>query len=220
MYKIVKFDSSSMKKNLENMRSLHYRAGKIEPGLIPVPGTNLLFQLLPEDQAESKSVKNIRSRRCCMAELSNAVFHSLIEASRQDTDTFSVERHHLTMTDDEWETAKEITMEHTDTETLTELRSDSIEIIRNKLKNSELSHEETVPLKLCIEEIEQASFKALKGLFWRLIRWELESEGTPFIPESQTGHPAGMSPQIRLLDYGGIRVSEDALKLILLERPN
>jgi len=52
-YKIVKFDGSSMKKNLENMRSLHYRAGKIEPGLIPVPGTNLLFQLLPKDQTES-----------------------------------------------------------------------------------------------------------------------------------------------------------------------
>ena len=53
MYKIVKSDSSAMKKNLENMRSLHYRAGKIGPDLIPVPGTSLLFQLLPEDLAES-----------------------------------------------------------------------------------------------------------------------------------------------------------------------
>lgn len=52
-YKVVKSDNSSMKKNLENMRSLHYRVGKIELGLIPVPGTNLLFQLLLEDQVES-----------------------------------------------------------------------------------------------------------------------------------------------------------------------
>jgi len=44
---INKTNSDNMKKNLVNMRKLHKTAATIQPGVLPVPGTNLILTMPP-----------------------------------------------------------------------------------------------------------------------------------------------------------------------------
>jgi len=152
-----------------------------------------------------------------MAELSGAVLKCLIESCKHDTDVTSEERYQLTMTEDEWAIVMANAEKLHDSDDLMELRADYIESMHDYLLKGKLSIAEIKLVQKSIEEIEQAPLSAICKLSAQLARWQFEVEGLPYLPEDQVHHPSGIAKDVRLLDFGSIRISEEALKTFLIE---
>jgi hypothetical protein len=154
-----------------------------------------------------------------MNKSSNMLFNKIIEYFMQDTGAEAEERYRLVMTEEEWEKALVVIGERYSEDELTEFRNDTLECMQGELSCNVVRAEQAKELKQCIEEMEQMPFECIKELITRLTRWGLETEGLPYIPDDQVSHPPGIVKDVRLLDWGGIRVTEDALKHILLNPP-
>ena len=151
-----------------------------------------------------------------MTEFSNMLFNKVVEYFMQDTGTQKQERCRLAMTEEEWAIAMASIEEQYCQDELTEFRNDTIEVMQGDLSGNTLSTEEAETVKQCIDELEQMPFETIKGLIAQLTRWQLETEGLSYVSENQDCQPAGTTQKARLLDFGDLRITEDALKLILL----
>jgi hypothetical protein len=149
-------------------------------------------------------------------EISNEVFNMVTTYFMQGYDTESENRYRLTMTEDEWEMMAANSLEDYDEDELKEFRNEIIECMQGEFTNSKLTAEKAKTVKQCIDEMEQASLEAIWELFMRLTRWQYETRGLAYIPESEDSHPPG----IRLLDWGGTKITESALKHILITPSN
>jgi hypothetical protein len=147
------------------------------------------------------------------------LFNKVIEFFMQGIGTVAEERYRLVMTEEEWAIAMANLEERYSLDELTEFRNNTIECMQSDLSDKALPSEEAETVKQCIEEMEQMPLKVVEELLTRLTRWQLETVGLSYIPENQVSHPAGIAKDVRLLDWGGIRTTEDALKHILISPP-
>ena len=152
-----------------------------------------------------------------MNKLSNDVFNVVLTYFMHGDIIGSEERYRLTMTEDEWAMMATNRMELYDAEEFEEFRIETIECMQCEFSGSEITTEKANTVKQCITELEQASPDAIAELFMRITRWLLETDGLAYIPENEVNHPAGIKEDVRLLDWGGIRITEEALKHMLID---